>query len=73
MNGLSDRGQPATRKETAKAPRYHCHYCQLTAPAPIVVPVPNPINAEHGRCSNRQACASRIRRATNKRKETKHA
>jgi hypothetical protein len=45
-----------------KALRYVCERCDLKAPAPIVCAVANPKNADHGRCSNREACESRVRR-----------
>lgn len=50
--------------------KYICAECGLVASTPIVVALPNPKDETHGRCSNKQACASRIRRAANKRKET---
>ncbi|HVX39595.1 MAG TPA: hypothetical protein VHB25_08480 [Gemmatimonadaceae bacterium] len=63
----------ATNSPPPPAPRYTCAECGLIAPAPIVIAVANPKDDTHGRCSNKQACASRIRRTINKRKENTHA
>lgn len=41
----------------------------MTAVAPIVVR----IDEKYARCANRQACGGRIRRTTNKAKETSNA
>ena len=49
--------------------RYTCSDCGLIAPRPIVVPVSNPKEPTHGRCTNRQACASRQRRTANRQHE----
>jgi hypothetical protein len=56
-----------------KAERFTCRDCGFTARRPIVVPGANPTDHDHGRCSNRQACPGRMRRAANKAKETGNA
>jgi predicted RNA-binding Zn-ribbon protein involved in translation (DUF1610 family) len=55
-------------KEIPKAARYTCTECGMTGVSPMVVPLGN-VGA--GRCSNRAACAMRVRREKNKAKADK--
>ena len=54
-----------------KAARYRCADCGLYASHPIVKPVANPKDEQHGRCSNRGACELRQLRAANRAKTGK--